>query len=300
MSNIFVLSQANSTRDEGDLRGATRAAQNLNCTIVDLPACPDDGAGLGCALEAIGRQEPDSVAIWIGIVPTISQYTRIYEELLSRNIRLINTPVQHRTLMEFDLAYPLLRDLTPRTIAVSALESVEAAVKQTGLPAFIKGSLGSLKEDGWHSCVADTLEDARQIVARLLPQQHNSRGRVLIRTLAPLKHERVEATDFRMGREFRLFLLDGQVVGMGYYWSYPSEQAFLEPAEIRTIHALAKDAAARLDARYVAVDVGQLVDNSWILIETGDPQFCGLSAIPARNLWQALVDVLQNPPAQRA
>jgi hypothetical protein len=42
---------------------------------------------------------------------------------------------------------------------------------------------------------------------------------------------------------------------------------------------------------YVTVDVGQLEDESWIVIETGDAQFSGLSAIPPLELWHRIAQI---------
>ena len=51
---------------------------------------------------------------------------------------------------------------------------------------------------------------------------------------------------------------------------------------------LSATAAARFTTPLVALDIGQLEDLSWRVIETGDPQFSGLSFIDPRALWSAL------------
>jgi precorrin-6B methylase 1 len=56
--------------------------------------------------------------------------------------------------------------------------------------------------------------------------------------------------------------------------------------------AVASAAARRLRARLVSVDIGQLEDGDWVVIEVGDPQFSGLSFIRPRTLWEALADRL--------
>jgi hypothetical protein len=49
-------------------------------------------------------------------------------------------------------------------------------------------------------------------------------------------------------------------------------------------------AAARLNVPFIAVDVGQLESGDWIVIETGDAQFCGLSHVPVLELWGKIKD----------
>lgn len=47
--------------------------------------------------------------------------------------------------------------------------------------------------------------------------------------------------------------------------------------EEQTVLALATGAAERVGTPYIAVDVGQTEGGEWIVIETGDAQFSGVS-----------------------
>jgi hypothetical protein len=42
---------------------------------------------------------------------------------------------------------------------------------------------------------------------------------------------------------------------------------------------------------FIIVDVGQLDDGQWIVIEAGDAQFAGLSRIPVLELWGKIKDI---------
>lgn len=53
--------------------------------------------------------------------------------------------------------------------------------------------------------------------------------------------------------------------------------------------ALAGRASERLGVPYVAVDVGQLEDGSWVVIECGDAQFCGYCRVDVDALAGALL-----------
>ncbi|MHC0064411.1 ATP-grasp domain-containing protein [Nostoc sp. UIC 10890] len=50
-------------------------------------------------------------------------------------------------------------------------------------------------------------------------------------------------------------------------------------------------ASERLGVPYIAIDIGQLESGEWIVIETADAQFAGLSHIPALELWNKLKDI---------
>ena len=191
-------------------------------------------------------------------------------------------------MFEFDRCYPQLADLTPKTVVITRVEQAREAADVVGLPAFVKGSLLSFKHLEWASCVADTLEGLEALVARLLKATYFSRGRVLVRELVGLKRQEVGDSDIPAGREFRLFVHGDTVVGCGYYWGYLLPFSTLEPDEEQSVFNLALEAASRLTTPFISFDIGQLEDDRWIVIETGDPQFSGLSLMPERPFWQTM------------
>jgi hypothetical protein len=76
----------------------------------------------------------------------------------------------------------------------------------------------SRKSRGWRACVADTLEDLEKLTAAILELEQRSRGRVVVRKLVRLRHVRRSPSGFPLGREYRLFVFAGTILGMGYYW----------------------------------------------------------------------------------
>jgi hypothetical protein len=153
----------------------------------------------------------------------------------------------------------------------------------------------SRKHLGWRHCIAATVPELRERVAAVLRSPYHARGRAIVRTLAPLRHHRVAATDVPIAREYRVFLHRGEPLAHGYYWPYFHEFVALSPAEEAEVLALARRAAARLDAPLLSLDIAQLDSGAWIVIEPGDPQFSGLSFIAPRPLWRRLAERLSHP-----
>ena len=60
------------------------------------------------------------------------------------------------------------------------------------------------------------------------------------------------------------------------------------PREEEQVLGLAQEAAVRMDVPYLAVYVGQIEGGNWIVIETGDGQFSGVSQTPFLSLWNGL------------
>lgn len=287
---MIIVSQAPiPLSDEGDdILASTRAALAAGFDLVSLPTALLRADEVAPALADVPPRATPEPAIWIGTIPDEPTYRAVHQTLAASNIQLLNNPESHLEIFEFDRAYLKIADLTARSVTITDLAEIESAARTIGLPAFIKGSLLSRKHSGWRACVATTIDELRDLAAALLRRPYLSRGRVIVRELLPLRRFTVPASDFPIGREFRVFLLDGEPVGHGYYWPYLGDWATLDPSEEAAVLTLARTAARRFAARLVALDIGQLEDRTWRVIETGDPQFSGLSFIDPRPLWRSL------------
>lgn len=287
---MIVLSQAPlPLSNEGDdIAASTRAAIAAGFELVSLPPELMHVHEVAAALADLPARTELTPAVWVGTIPDEAVYRAVDAHLRARSIHLVNDPDAHLDVFEFDRVYPRLADLTARTVAISAVAELADAVAQVGLPVFLKGALLSRKHSGWAACVANTLAEAEAITLGLLRRPYLSRGRVLVRELLPLRRFTVPASDFPIGREYRVFLLHGEPLAHGYYWPYLGEWAQLSGAEEASMLALARAAARRLRTPLVSVDIGQLEDLRWVVIEVGDPQFSGLSFIDPRVLWPAL------------
>jgi len=272
------------------IKAATEAARLTDCRIYYIPqeeVC-DSAAN---ALSYVPVQTEETLGVWVGYIPTAEWYAAIYAEALSKRIRLLNSPVEHLDAQEFDRAYARLQDFTPSSVIITRPEECAQAVAQLGLPVFVKGAIQSRKARGWKACVAETLEELERLCAQLLELDTRSRGRVVVRQLVKLRHHRISAQGFPFGREYRVFLYRDTILGFGYYWEGDDPLKPLLPHEQTVVLAMAKEAARRVGSPFLAVDIGQTEANDWIVIETGDAQFSGVSQIPMLALWHAISSI---------
>jgi hypothetical protein len=272
------------------ITAATVAARLSDCRIYYIPqeevcGSPSD------ALAYVPVQAEETPAVWLGYIPTVRWYAAIYAEALNKRIRLLNSPEEHLDAQEFDRAYARLQELTPRSVILTDPAECAQAVAQLGLPVFVKGAIQSRKAQGWKACVAETLEELERLCTRLLDLETRSRGKVVVRQLVNLRHHRVSAQGFPFGREYRVFLYRGEVLGFGYYWEGDDPLKPLLPEEQAIVLARAKEAARRVAAPFLAVDIGQTEIRDWIVIETSDAQFSGISQIPPLALWHAIAAI---------
>ena len=271
-----------------DIRRMTEAARLTGCQVYYIPQDFSRCETAENALAYVPAQEQETPCVWIGYIPTADRYQAMYAAALGKNIRLLNDPGQHLDAQEFDRAYAKLGSLTPASVMITSEDECDAAVAHLGLPVFVKGVVQSRKSRGWKACVAESADELRLLCRHLLSLEGRSRGRVVVRKLAKLRHCRTSAGDFPLGREYRVFLLHGQVLGWGYYWEGDDPLRELSADEKQTVLSLAAEAASRVGTPYICVDIGQMEDGEWIVIETGDAQFSGVSQVSLLPLWSRL------------
>ncbi|MCL1464767.1 ATP-grasp domain-containing protein [Argonema galeatum] len=269
----------------------TEAAQLLGCKVYYIPRDFELCGTAENALYHIPKYPKENAGIWVGYIPECDRYEAIYNAALAKGIKLPNTPLQHKTAMELNLFYPLLKGLTPESVVIKSIDECAEAGNILGFPVFVKGAIQSRKSQGWESCVANNLDELVKLTEWLLKLKYSSRGRVIVRKLVNLRHTSQAPNGFPMGREFRFFIYNERVLKYGYYWQSRNDLSKLLPEEEKEVLNLAVLASKRLGVPYVTIDIGQLESGDWIVIETGDAQFAGLGQIPVLELWNKLKDI---------
>lgn len=274
-----------------ELQSMREAARIFGCRVYPLPFDLSGYDSVDDVFAYVPQFEQPTLGIWIGVIPTYARYQAIYESAIKKNIYLANTPEQHQIAMEFVRFYPLLQGVTPKSIIVESIDEIASAMKALDFPVFVKGSVKSNKDDGWSAVVAHNMDALNTIVQTLFSREHRSRGRVIIRELAELKQIALDPNGFPIGREYRAFVYNGGVLAYGFYWDEYDDSAELSGTEKKAFITLLQDVAKRVDVPFLSVDIGQLVDGRWIVIEIGDGQFSGLSSIPVLELWSKIKDL---------
>jgi hypothetical protein len=105
------------------------------------------------------------------------------------------------------------------------------------------------------------------------------RGALIARQVAPLRRTGGHRADFPVSREYRVYVLDGEVLACVPYWEQADPFGKLSARDQAEVDVLVSQASSRLDARLVCVDVAELEAGGWIVVEVGDPQFTGLAHV---------------------
>ena len=179
-----------------------------------------------------------------------------------------------------------LRGLTPDTW-------VDFAQLPDDTAFIVKGS--SADKGAWERMYAPTKSAAIQLRS-LLQRDTGMRAQTLVaRRYVPLERLGDGLGGCPVSTEFRVFVLDREVVGRGFYWP-PEDCTVRDPPPASEIPAdFLREALARVHPRlrFYALDVARTAAGDWIVIEVNDGQRSGLSEVRACELYPAMDRVLR-------
>ncbi len=292
---MIVLSEASPklppSASANDIRKVTQTAELLGIQVYYIPQDFSE-VTINEALEYVPLFEKPETAFWVGYVPSPAHYQAVYNELVSKNIHLVNSPAQFQRAEEFDKYYPRIAHLTCKSQATTTFEQARQAALEIGYPVFVKGTVQSFKKWGWTSCVAENETALKKLFANLSQNTACSLGTVILRELVSLRYNHKTGTGFPKAREFRVFLLHNQVLAYSYYWDGDSLLEKLTPDEEVIVLTLAQEASQKIDVPYIAIDIGQKESGEWLVIEAGDAQFSGICQLSPINLWQRVAELI--------
>lgn len=240
----------------------------------------------------------------VGRFGVTDDYADLYHQLAGCGIELIHTPDQYRLATELPYWYPLIEDLTPRSVWFEKLPPVDEIEGKFSWPVFLKGGRQTSKHAAALSILQSPEDYGRASEAyRRDPVLHWQtavcREFVPLRP-APSQGRTCAAEALHMAAslpenippsfEFRTFWWRGQFVGAGHYWAAVTSYTWT-PAEERAALAMAEETARRLKVTFLVVDVAQTQAGDWIVIEVNDGQESGYAGVNATALWQRVVDL---------
>lgn len=220
-------------------------------------------------------------------------YAELYEQLSQEGIHLIHSPEQQLKCTELPNWYPLILDLTPKSIWFSEIPSLEQIEAEFTFPIFVKGSRQTSKHQK-HLSIVDTPQafatamEAYRKDPILHWQKVVVREYINLRPIAGGQADKIPAS-----YEFRTFWWKGHFVGAGQYWFQADSYHWMTKEEQEAL-SIAREVASRLDVPFLVVDIAQRSDGQWIVIECNDGQESGYAGLAPMQLWKNILAVEQN------
>ena len=227
----------------------------------------------------------------IGRYACLPYYAELEADLKEHGSYLIDNHSSHMYVADLQNWYQDLREYTPKTWF-----SLEEFRRDNPTGSFVlKGQTNSKKQQ-WNSMMfAATENDVSTVFSRLNDDGYICDQNIYIREYVPLRQFGIGIRGLPITEEYRFFILDGKIVGSGYYWSqFPEikEQYKLSPDEVP--ESFLKDVISRVGnkIRFYVLDVARKRDGSWMIIEMNSGQQSGLSDVNPAELYSNIFESL--------
>ncbi len=298
MRIIFCADYWNPLSPDSAYEGEAAAVEKVQLTssLINFEALVEQ-QNISRAVRKVEPASTQELAIYRGWMLKPHIYERLYAALAERGLLLMNTPAAYTHCHYLPESYPLIEGMTPRSTWLKtgpdvSLDEVMALLRPFGeKPIIIKDYVKSRKHEWNEACYIPSASD-RQVVERVVTRFLQLQGEDLNEGLVfrefidfePLvSHSK---SHMPLTREFRLFVLDGQIIFSTPYWEegdYGDDNNALPPMD------LFRQVAQKIQSRFFTMDVAQKRDGTWNIVELGDGQVAGL---PARTDVEAFYQVL--------
>lgn len=223
-------------------------------------------------------------------IGTFKDYSTTYAELITEGITLVHTPEEHNRCSLLPCWYPLIADLTPKSIVYPSLPSAKLVEQDFNWPIFVKGERQTHK----HRKSLSVIENREQFEQLLVNWKQDTMlhwQKMACRQFIPLQLvEEPVADRLPSSYEFRLFYWKQQLVSIGRYW-YESINYELSDKERAQVVELADEVARCVSVCFLVVDVAKTAEGKWIVIEVNDGQESGYAGNNARLLWENILGI---------
>jgi hypothetical protein len=217
-------------------------------------------------------------------------YLELHQQLRADGINLIHSPEQYLLASELPRWYPLIADLTPRSLWFHEPPSVSELEREFSYPIFIKGSRQTSRHKAALSIV-NSSADYMQVLEHYRNDPILHWQELVCREFIPLRPVNAVASDtIPPSFEFRTFWWYGQCVGAGSYWSAFSSYSWSTLEQQQALH-VARDAATRISVPFLVIDVAQTIHGNWIVIECNDAQESGYAGVNSLGMWQSILQI---------
>ncbi|MCX7746918.1 MAG: ATP-grasp domain-containing protein [Clostridia bacterium] len=194
-------------------------------------------------------------------------YEKLYNNLLERNIRLINSPDEYKLCHMFPKVYSFIEKYTPKSIWFEKEQDIDVHEVKANFDKFIiKDYVKSVKGTGFPKFFLNTISDSKLL--RYIDEFIKLRSTLY--TGGIVFKEYVDLKLYNgYSNEYRVFYFKSHIISV----SRNSNQAASCPV---VDHSFAKKFKG-LKSNFYTIDFAELSNGRWIVIETGDGQVSGLS-----------------------
>ncbi|MGB4774006.1 MAG: ATP-grasp domain-containing protein [Daejeonella sp.] len=211
------------------------------------------------------------------------QYALLYKSLLAKNYKLINSPAEYQNYHYLPDSYKFISRHTPKTIWLT-VENQQVNYDQVfnsiatfeNSPLIVKDFVKSQKHYWDTACYIVSAADrnkVKSVIEKFVELQNTDLNEgLVIREFVELNDLTTHSkSGMPLKQEYRLFFLNGQLLGCYEYWE-EGEYSADEHPPLELFKNIAKD----IESNFFSMDIAKSKNGEWIIIELGDGQVAGL------------------------
>lgn len=193
---------------------------------------------------------------------SVLPYYKELEQDLPEGARLINSFIQHSYVANLSNWYEDLKELTPETWF--SLQDFKQNNTPTG-PKILKGLTNSRKFLWSTHMYAHTAADVDKVYCRLMDDTMISEQGICIRQFVPFKNYGKDIHGMPITKEFRVFVLNKNILTKSFYWSNHSDsiEPKPNPDEIPTDFLNQVIDIIGDKCNFYTIDVAQDINDKW-------------------------------------
>jgi hypothetical protein len=232
---------------------------------------------------------PESLTA-IARVGAPTDYGAFFQHCADHGITLVNSPTQHQCGSELPEWYPRIEELTPRSAWFESPPDARVVSETIGWPVFVKGARQTSRHDP-AKAIARNAKEYQCLIEAYRNDAILGWQKCVIRELVELRPVHASPSfKIQPSFEFRTFWFHKRLVGAGPYWSQFANYEWSSD-ERDSCLAVAKAAADKVECPFLVVDMAQMANGRWIVIECNDAQESGYAGVSPFALWNAIIRV---------
>ncbi len=226
--------------------------------------------------------------IYRGWMLTPKQYSILYNDLLSKNYKLINTVEEYQNCHYLPDSLKFIEKRTPKTVfeKFDSKNSIDKLIQKSKLfgkkSVVLKDYVKSEKHDWERACFVEDASDKdnlKQIINNLIELRGNHLNEgIVIREFIELNDLTVHSkSGMPLTEEYRLFFCNKKLVGIYDYWE-EGEYKLSKPVTTEF-----EEVALEVQSNFFTMDIARKKNGELVIIELGDGQVAGLPDRTDRN-----------------
>ncbi len=226
--------------------------------------------------------------IYRGWMLTPKQYSLLYNDLLSKNLKLINTVEEYQNCHYLPDSLKFIETRTPKTVFEKFYneKSIDILIDKSKVfgqkSVILKDYVKSEKHDWEIACFvsdASDIDKLKQTINKLveLRDKYLNEG-IVVREFVELNDLTIHSkSGMPLTEEYRLFFCNKKLVGIYDYWE-EGEYKLSKP-DTKEFEEIAK----QVESNFFSMDIARQKNGELIIIELGDGQVAGLPDKTERN-----------------